>query len=453
MAQRETFGSRFSIIMAMAGSAIGLGNIWRFPYTVGEGGGAAFIIVYLVSTLLLTMPVFMAESIIGRTAQAGTFGAMQKLAPGSKWKWMGFLTVITPLIIVSYYSVVGGWSFGYLLKALTFSFNADAVDSIGGMFSRFTTSAWTPIVCHTVFLGSTCLIVLRGVKKGIEKFASITMPLLFVLILIIMVYSISLPGASAGLEYMLKPDFSKLDGKTIASAMGQSFFTLSLGTGSILTYASYVKKDENILISGLGTAGFDLLFAMIAGFAVMPAVFAAGIEPGAGPGLVFETLPYIFAKMGADAPWLSAAISILFFASILFAALTSSISMIEVGVAYLVEEKKMTRGRSVLLLFLGCWALGVICSLSFGPLAGITLLGKTIFEFCDSLTSDYLMAFGGLLFILFAGWKMSKATVREELTCFGKSKLNITLFPLLYFLIRYVAPFGIIAIFITNLIW
>lgn len=441
MNQRESFRSRFSIIMAMAGSAVGLGNIWRFPYIVGEGGGAAFIIVYILSTLILSLPVFMSESIIGRAAKAGNFGALEKLAPGSRWKWPGFLTVLTPLIIVSYYSVVGGWSFGYLFKACCLSFRAENLDSIRGMFGEFTGSAWESLLCHTVFLAATCLIVLGGIRKGIEKFAGITLPVLLVLIVVIMVYSLTLPGASAGVEYMIRPDFSKLDGRTIASAMGQSFFSLSLGTGSILTYASYVKKEENILVSGLGTAGFDLLFAMIAGFAVMPAVFAAGIRPEAGPGLVFETLPFVFASLGASVPWLSAIISILFFLTIFVAALTSSISMIEVGTAFLTEQKGMSRNRAVALLFCVTWVPGVFCALS-----------DSLFDFLDKLSSNYLMAFGALLFTVFAGWKMSRGKVREEFTSDGLHRFNTLIFDLVYFLIRWVAPVGIVIIFITNLI-
>lgn len=441
MAQRETFGNRFAIIMAMAGSAVGLGNIWRFPYIVGEGGGAAFIIVYLVSTLLLSLPVFLSENIIGRSAKAGNFGALDRLAPGTRWKWLGFLTVLTPLIIVSYYSVVGGWSFEYLFKACTLSFGANDIDNISGMFGEFTSSTWGPLICHTIFLATTCLIVLGGVKKGIEKFASITMPVLLVLIVLIMAYSLTLPGASAGIEYMIKPDFSKLDGRAIASAMGQSFFSLSLGTGSILTYASYVRKEENILASGLGTAGFDLLFAMVAGFAVMPAVFAAGIQPEAGPGLVFETLPFIFASLGAEVPWLSAIISILFFLTIFVAALTSSISMIEVGTAFLTEQKGISRKKAIAFLFCGTWALGIVCALSTG-----------LFDFCDKLSSNYLMAFGGLLFTIFVGWKMSRSKVREEFTSDGLHSLNSMIFDFVYFLIKWVAPIGIVVIFITNLV-
>ena len=453
MAKRETFGSRFAVIMAMAGSAIGLGNIWRFPYTVGEGGGAAFIIVYLISSLFLAMPIFMAESIIGRTAHAGTFGSMEKLAPGTKWKYVGLLTVIAPLILVSYYSVVGGWSFEYLLKALSFSFNADSMDRIDSMFGSFISGTWGPLLCHTLFITATCLIVLAGVKNGIEKFAKLTMPLLFILIVLIMIYAVSLPGAAQGVEYMLKPDFSKLTGRAVASAMGQSFFSLSLGVGVILIYSSYISKEENLLFSGLGTAGFDLMFAMIAGFAVMPAVFAAGIEPGAGPGLIFQTMPYIFVKMGMDAPWLSAIVSILFFLTIFVAALTSSISMVEAGVAYLTEEKGLSRKKAVFVILALTWTLGVFCSLSFGPLADAKIFGSTIFEACDKLISNYLMAIGGFLFTIFVGWKMSKETVRNEFTNNGKFKFNDKVFGAVYFIIRFVAPIGIVAIFLTNLLF
>lgn len=452
MAQRETFGSGFAVVMAMAGSAIGLGNIWRFPYTVGEGGGAAFIIVYLVSSLLLSLPIFMAESIIGRHTHSGTIGSMKKLAPGTKWKWLGFITFISPLILVSYYSVVGGWSFDFLFKSLTLQFNNASPGEVKSLFGNFITKDWAPVICHTVFLALTCLIVMAGVKKGIEKFSKMTMPMLFVLIVVIMLYAISLPGAGAGLEYMLKPDFSKLSGKSVASAMGQSFFSLSLGVGTILTYSSYIDNRQNILKSGFGTAVFDLMFALIAGFAVMPAVFAAGIEPGAGPGLIFETLPFVFSQMANTTPWLSAGIAILFFLTISIAALTSSISMIQVGVTYLTDEKGMSRMKACSLLF-GCtWALGTLCSLSFGSLSGVHIFGQGFFDLCDKLVSNYLMATGGLFFTLFVGWKMSKNVVRNEFTGNGGQAVNGKLFGLVYFLIKWIAPLGIIVIFITNLV-
>ncbi len=449
-ARRELFGGRSAAILALAGSAIGLGNIWRFPYMVGQTGGAAFIIIYLASCLLLSLPIFLAEAIIGHRTHAGTFGAMEQLAPGTKWKWLGLLTVLSPLIILSYYSVVGGWSIGYLWQSVTAGFHADAIGSVSSAFGKFIASPGRALLFHTLFLGGCAWIVSAGVKSGIEKFNKITMPLLFVLIVIILVYAVSLPGARAGVTYLVKPDFSKITPSAVAAAMGQSFFSLSLGVGTILTYSSYIHKKENILVTGLGTVGFDLLFALIAGFAIMPAVFAAGIEPGAGPGLIFETLPYIFAKMGATAPWLSAVVAVLFFVTIVFAAFTSAISMYEVGVAYLVEQKHYTRYRATVVIFLATWTLGALCSLSFGPLADVKLFGLTIFNFCDRLTSNFLMTFGGLLFVLFVGWKMDRRAVRDEFTCGGTVRFNCVVFDAFWFLLRYIAPVAIVIIFLTN---
>ena len=448
--KRELFGGRGAAILAMAGSAIGLGNIWRFPYMVGQTGGAAFIILYLVCCLLLSLPIFLAEAVIGHRTHAGTFGALEQLAPGTKWKWLGLLTVLSPLVILSYYSVVGGWSMDYLWRSLTAGFHADAIGTVSSEFGGFIASPWAPLLCHTLFLGGCAWIVSAGVKSGIEKFNKVTMPLLFVLIVVIMGYSLTLPGSSAGVSYMLKPDFAKITPSAVAAAMGQSFFSLSLGVGTILTYASYVHEKENILVTGLGTVGFDLLFALIAGFAIMPAVFAAGIEPGAGPGLIFETLPYIFAKMGASAPWLSSLVAVLFFVTIVFAAFTSAISMFEVGVAYLVEQKGLSRRRATLLIFACTWALGALCSLSFGPLSGVKLFGLSIFSFCDMLTSNFLMTFGGLLFVLFVGWKMDCKAVRDEFTCGGTARFNCAVFDAFWFLLRYIAPPAIVIIFITN---
>ena len=445
---REHFGSGATAVMAMAGSAIGLGNIWRFPYMVGQNGGAAFIVIYLLSAFFLSLPIFLSESILGRSTHAGTFGAMEKLAPGTRWKWLGFLTVISPLIILSFYSVVGGWSIEYLMKAAGSGFG----EGVSSLFGEFIVRPWAPLLCHTLFLLLTVGVVSAGVKSGIELFNRISLPVLFVLIVVIMVYSLTLPGSSEGVRYLLKPDFGKITPSVVASAMGQSFFSLSLGVGTILTYSSYMKKEENLFSSGVGTAVFDLLFALLAGFAIMPAVFAEGIEPGAGPGLIFETLPFIFAKMGAAAPVLTRMVSILFFLTIVIAALTSSISMCEVGVAYLVEERKLSRPKATALIFAATWLLGALCSLSFGPLSGVRIFGRSIFDFCDYLTSNYLMTFGSLLFVLFVGWKMSRTAVRDEFTGGGRFRGNDRVFGFVWFLIRYIAPWVILIIFVTNLI-
>ena len=432
MKKREQFTGRLAVVLAMAGSAIGLGNIWRFPYLVGQNGGAAFILVYIVACALLAIPVFLSECVIGRRGGNSTFGAMRKLAPGSNYRWAGMITVITPILLLSFYSVVGGWSVDYLLKACTLRFTQDS----SGMFESLLSSTWEPIFMHTAFMVGTAIVILLGVKKGIERFTKITMPLLFILIIIIVVFGLTLPGAGKGVEYLIKPDFSKITPSAITSAMGQAFFSMSLGVGTILTYASYVSKEENLMVSAGGTAVFDLLFALLAGFAVMPAVFAAGIQPGQGPGLLFDTLPYIFSQM---TPWIGAVISILFFLSVLVAALTSSISLLEVGVAYLVEEKGVSRTKATIGLGALVWAIGVACSLSGG-----------VFNFLDHLCSDWLMPFGGLLFAMFVGWKMSRNDVRDELTNGGTR--NRVLFNVVYFLIRYLAPIGILGIFLTILL-
>lgn len=432
MKKREQFTGRLAVVLAMAGSAIGLGNIWRFPYLVGQNGGAAFILVYIVACALLAIPVFLSECVIGRRSGSSTFGAMRKLAPGSNYRWAGMITVITPVLLLSFYSVVGGWSVDYLLKACTLRFTQDST----GLFESLLSSTWEPIFMHTAFMVGTAIVILLGVKKGIEMFTKVTMPLLFILIIIIVVFGLTLPGAGKGVEYLVKPDFSKITPSVITSAMGQAFFSMSLGVGTILTYASYVPKEENLMVSAGGTAVFDLLFAVLAGFAVMPAVFAAGIQPGQGPGLLFDTLPYIFSQM---TPWVGAVVSILFFLSVLVAALTSSISLLEVGVAYLVEEKGVSRTKATIGLGAIVWAIGVACSLSGG-----------FFDFLDHLCSDWLMPFGGLLFTMFVGWKMSRADVRDELTNGGTR--NRTLFNVVYFLIRYFAPIGILGIFLTILL-
>ncbi len=452
MSGREQFGSRASVIMAMAGSAIGLGNLWRFPYIVGQYGGAAFILVYMLCCLFLSLPILFSESVIGRSTHRNTFGAMATLAPGTKWKWLGLLTVVSPLILLSYYSVVGGWSIEYFFKSLTFSFPADKADEVPAMFGQFSSSVWPPIVCHFIFLGLVALIVFAGVKKGIEKFSTITIPVLFVLIVAIVVYSLTLPGSGEGVKYLVKPDFSKLDGAAFAAALGQSFFSISLGVGTMLTYSSYVSDDEDLMASGTGVVFSDVLFALLAGFAIMPAVFAAGIEPSSGPGLLFETLPYIFAKMGAGSGLLSGIIAIVFFLTILVAALTSAISMMEVGVAYLVEEKNFTRGKATLLIFCGTFLLGIVCSLSFGPLSHVVILGNNIFGFLDMVTSNLLLTLGGLMFSIFVGWKMDRVAVERQLTNNGTKPFNAKIFPVVYFLIKYIAPVGILIVIASGLL-
>ena len=452
MKQRENFGSRMAVIMAFAGSAIGLGNIWRFPYLVGQDGGAAFVVIYVLATLFISLPIFFAESVVGRRTGANCRGAFIELGKGTAWPYLGFLMVFTPLWIVSYYSVVGGWSLEYLIQAVRLDFIHTAPDAMSGSFERFISRTWAPLGFHLAFLAVTVAIVALGVKSGIEKFSKICLPVLFALVVLIAVYSLTLPGAQKGLSYLFKPDFSKVTIGTCLDALGQSFYSLSLGMGIIITYSSYVSKKENLMASGVGTAVSDMLFAILAGVAIMPAVFAAGIEPGSGPGLIFDTIPYIFAQMGLEAPVVSSIAAILFFVTILFAALTSSVSLIEVGVAYLTEERGFKRGWACVFLFVVTGALGGLCSLSFGPLADVKVFGMGFFDLFDTVASNVLLTVGGLLVVLFVGWKMPKADVYDELTNGGTKRRNVRLFNFFYFLIRYVAPVGVLVLILSNLL-
>ncbi len=425
---RENFGSRAAVIMAMAGSAIGLGNIWRFPYMVGEYGGAAFILVFILCSFLLSFPIFLSEAVIGRRTSANAIGAMKKLAPGSGWKVLGYLSVVTPMIIVSYYSIVGGWSIEYFFKSFSLS------------FGDFRPTGWVPLLFNTIFLALSCGIVAFGVKAGIEKFNKISIPLLFVLIVLIMIYSVNMPGADKGIDYLIKPDFSKITGRTFAFALGQSFYSMSLGMGIVLTYSSYVHKDENLVASGAGTVLAALLFSILAGFAIMPAVFSAGIAPSSGPGLVYQTLPHVFTGMGASSsPLLATIIAVLFFFSVVVAAMTSSISLIEVGVAYLVEEKGIKRSVACLLVFLLAWVLGLASVFS------MEAFGKV-----DAFSSNFMLTVGVMLVVLFVGWKMDKKEIRDELTNGGT--INNKVFGVFYFLVRYVAPIVVMIIFISNFV-
>ncbi|MBP5689348.1 MAG: sodium-dependent transporter [Bacteroidales bacterium] len=448
-AERENFGSRLAVIAAFAGSAIGLGNIWRFPYMAGEGGGAAFVVVFTLSLLVIALPMFLAESIIGRRSGSNCLGAMKKLAPTKGWKIFGLMSVFIPMFILSYYSVVGGWSVDFLAKAFTGQFSGDP-DTVKGLFGGFVGGTWTPIIAFTVFLALSFVIPIFGVTAGIERFNKISIPVLFFVIVAIMIYSLTLPGAMEGVKYFVRPDFSQLTFRTVARAVGQSFYALSLGCGIIITYSSYISKKENLLVSGVGTAASGILFSVLAGLAIIPAVFAAGISPGAGPGLVFETVPFVFAKMGAGMPWVSTAVAILFFLTIVVAALTSSISMAEVGISFLVEEKHIKRGKAAAIWFAICWIVGGFIVLSFGPLSHVRIFGLQVFSFVDMTVSNFLMMICGILGVIFVGWIMKRDDVKSEFLSDGSCPGNRPWFRVFYFLVRYIAPIAILFIFICN---
>ncbi len=444
---RDSFGSSFGVLVALAGSAVGLGNLWRFPYLVGQNGGAAFILIYLVFVCLLGLPILLSEFIIGRRSQASARAAYKTLAPGGSWGFAGILAIVCCTLILSFYSVVGGWGIDYLFKAVRFDFTRESGAPLDTMFSTFSTSTWRPLICHTIFLALTAGIVISGVKNGIEKFSKVMMPVLFLIILGIAIRSLTLPGGGAGVDYLFKPDWSKVTTDTFLAALGQAFFSLSLGSGMVITYGSYVKKDANILSLGAQTALADTVFALIAGCAIMPAVFAFGISPGEGPGLVFITLPHIFGQLP-----LGGVIAIFFFVALLLAALTSSISVMEVIVAFVIEEFKMKRRTAVIVVTLSIWALGCLCSLSLGAVDGLKLFGKTIFDLFDFVSANVLMLIGGLIVVLFVGWKLGKKDVHDELTNGGKLPIPEWFIDLLLFLLRFVAPAAILIIMIFQLL-
>lgn len=446
MENKEKFG-RFGAIMAMAGSAVGLGNMWRFPYLLGEHGGAAFLFVYMLFALLIALPLFLCEFIVGRRGGANCRGAYEKLSGGKGgWKHLGLLAVITCTIIFSYYSVIGGWCIEYFFRSCTFGFSADLTsEDLSNVFSSFVTSVWPPLLGFVFFVVLTCAIVRRGVKNGIERFGKVAMPILALIVVAIAVYVAFLPGAREGYIYMFKPDFSKLDGSVLLDAMGQAFFSLSLGCGCIITYASYVRKKENILTHSVETSVIDVVFAIIAGCAIMPAVFAFGVNPGSGPSLVYETLPFIFSRMPAGN-----FIAIIFFGALLVATLTSSISMCEVVVAYFTQEKGLSRNKAIALITAIAIAVGSLCSLSFGPLSSFTINGSILFDFFDSMASNFFMVIGAMTVSIFVGWKMKKADVFDEFTSGGTKKFNTRVFPVVLFLIRYVTPIAILVIFVSR---
>lgn len=446
MAKRDGFASSFGVLVAMAGSAVGLGNLWRFPYLVGTNGGAAFIIIYLAIVFVLAMPIMYSEFVIGRRAQSNVYGAFRKLAPGSGWGIIGAMAILCCILVVSFYSVVGGWTIDYLFKGLTMQFTSDS-NALGGMFENTVTANWRPLFFMILFIGSAGVILLSGVKDGIEKYSKVLMPLLFVMVVVIAVRSVTLPGAGAGLEFLFKPDWSAVTANTFLDALGQAFFSLSVGFGIIFTYASYVKKDENLIGMSVQTATADTLFAILAGVAIMPAVFSFGISPGQGPGLVFVTLPYVFAQLP-----LGGVLATIFFFVLYVAAITSAISLLEVVVAYVIEEFRISRKAAVMATVSLVIVLGAFCSLSQGVLGGVKIFGNNIFDLFDKFSANILMPLGALLIVLFAGWKMKRADFIDEITSGGMHKINPVYLKIILFSVRYMAPVIIAVIMLRSLI-
>lgn len=447
---RDSFSSSIGILLALVGSAVGLGNIWRFPYMMGENGGAAFILIYLVCAFLLAMPIMISEFVIGRRARTNAVEAFEKLAPGTKWKMTGLIGVLTAFIMLSFYSVIGGWTLNYLIISLSPSFINAANDSndFGRIFGEFVSNTYGSIIFTWLFLLITAFIVSRGIKGGIEKSSKIMMPVLFVLVVAIAVRSMTLPGAGKGLEYIFKPDFSLVTSDTVLAALGQAFFSLSVGMCCVITYASYAGKKENILSCSFFTVAADTLFAIIAGCAVMPAVFAFGLNPGEGPSMAFITLPTLFSQMH-----FGGVIAVVFFFSLLLAAVSSAISQQELMISYMMDRFGLSRRKTVVINTVCIMAVSTLCALSQedGVLAGIKILGMDFLSLFDYLTANFLMIIGAILIVLFVGWKMGREAYTTELTNGGTVKIPSAILRISFFFTKYIAPAVILVIAVYSI--
>ena len=449
---RENFGSKIGAVLAAAGSAVGLGNIWRFPIETGQNGGAAFIIVYIACVLLLGIPIMMSEFVIGRHTHTNTAGAFRKLAPGTPWNWVGRLGVLSGFVILSYYAVVAGWTAEYTVLALGNSFDGKTTADFPAIFADFVSNPWKSVFWMLAFIVVTHVIVIRGVKSGIEKFSKLMMPALFVIMVVLAICSVTLPGASQGLEFLLKPDFSKITGAAVLSAMGQAFFSLSLGLGCLCTYASYFRSDTNMGKTALSVSMIDTFVAIMSGFIIFPAVFNAGYtldSSDIGPSLLFITMPNVFGQAFGGMPVLAYAVSVLFYFLLVLAALTSTISMHEVVTAYVSEEFGMRRRKAATIVTLTCSAVGVVCALSFGPFEGVKIFGMSIFDLFDYVASNIFLPVGGMLIAIFTGWYLDKKLVRDEITNNGALKAPYLKFVI--FLLRYIAPVAIAFVLLNQL--
>ncbi|TVR71231.1 MAG: sodium-dependent transporter [Marinilabiliales bacterium] len=441
---RENFGSRFGIIAAAAGSAVGLGNIWRFPYVVGENGGGAFLIIYLVFIIAIGLPVMLSEFTIGRKGQRNAIGSFRKLAPGTPWYLVGVMGVAAAFLILSFYSAVAGWTLEYVFKSVTNSFAGHSDAGLNLMFGDFISGTWRPLFWQLVFMILTAWIVAAGVKKGIEKYTKVLMPVLILMIIILCVRSVTLPGAAEGIAFLFKPDFSAITADAMLSALGQAFFSLSLGMGTLITYGSYIGRKENLPGTVVQVSAADTIIALMAGVAIFPAVFAFGIDPGEGPGLVFITLPNIFLQMPGGYFF-----ALIFFILLAIAALTSSISVLEVVVAYFVEELRLTRKMATVFASVMITVLGVFCTLSFGIMSDVSIFGMDFFNLMEFTASDLLLPLGGFFIVMFVGWYLGSAPARREISNDGVYRLGY--FPVFIFLVRFVAPVAITLVFIYGL--
>ena len=442
--KRATFGSKIGVILATVGCAVGLGNIWRFPYMLGENGGAAFLLVYISCILFLGIPVMITEFFIGRYSRKNAAGAFKVMAPGTKWSVIGYNGVAAAFLILGYYAVVSGWTLEYIVQAFSGSLEGKNATDFADEFTAFSTGVFRPILWTVVFIALTHIIIVSGVKEGIERASKVMMPMLFLILIALCVRSITLPGASEGLTFLFNPDFSKIDSSVVLSAMGQAFFSLSIGMGCLITYASYFGKQTNLQTTALQVTILDTLVAVLAGVMIFPAVFSFGIEPTTGPELVFITLPNVFEQLPFGNIW-----SFVFFVLLALAALTSTISLHEVSTAYVHEEYHVSRKKAAVIVSIGVTILGILSSLSMGLLKSYTLFGLNFFNLLDFVTAKIMLPLGGMMICIFTAKRVDKLLLKEEVTNHGT--IRFYFFNTYAFFVKYIAPIAIGLIFLNEL--
>ncbi|WP_336366158.1 sodium-dependent transporter [Marinobacter sp. C2H3] len=451
-AGRGLWSSRLAFVLAATGSAVGLGNIWKFPYITGENGGGAFVLMYLVCIAVVGIPIMMAEVMIGRRGGRSPVNSLRAIArkDGLKPAWMlvGAIGILAGFLILSFYSVIGGWAISYIGTAASGQLAGQSADAIGGLFSGLLASPGTLLLWHTVFMVLVMVVVAKGVKAGLERAVTILMPALFVLLLIMVGYAMNSGAFARGAAFLFQPDFSKLSTTGLLVALGHAFFTLSLGMAVMMAYGSYLPKGVSIARTSITVSIIDTVVALLAGLAIFPVVFANGLEPGAGPGLIFQTLPLAFGQMPGGSFF-----GTLFFVLLLFAAWTSGISLLEPIVEWLEERKGMNRTLSTVISGTVCWLLGIASILSLNLWSDVTpmsfipaLEGKTIFDLLDFLTANILLPLGGLAVAVFAGWVMSKPALEAEMA------MSSSAFRLWFVTVRYVTPVAVAAVFLYNLV-
>ncbi len=446
--ERANFGSRLGIILATAGSAVGLGNVWRFPTMAGENGGGAFILCYILCVLLLGVPCMLGEFVIGRRAQANAARAYHTLAGRGPWRFIGYFGVFTGFLIASYYCVVSGWCLQYVYASVAGQVSGSP-DYVTSYFNDFVSNPWKPLMWLVLFFLISHFVVVRGVEKGIERASKLMMPLLFILLVTIAVASCLLPGASRGFRFLFSPDFSKVDGNVLLGALGQAFYSLSLGMGCLCTYASYFSRDTHLAKSAFQIAGIDTLIAILAGLMIFPAVFSVGGDVGAGPSLVFITLPNVFSQAFSSVPWLGQIIALLFYLLLSVAALTSLISLHEVCTAFFHEEFQLSRAKAATIVTSLCCVLGIFCSLSFYDADTLSLFGKSLFDLFDFATGQIFLPLGGFLTCLFLGWFVPKHIISDEIT--NQGTLSGRFVGLFIFSLRFFCPACILLIFLHQM--